>query len=226
MKHTVIVILLLSCNQSLYAKETRQSTVPTVDIRQLISDYATRNNQPILIDPRVKAKVALVGQNKNHIDYSTLLAILYVHGFSAVKQDNLLSIVPDVAAKSRALPIVEDAQGTIDGNELVTATIRLKKIPAAQVIPLLRPLVPQQGHLAAAPLSNSLVITDRYSNIKRIRQLAENLDATYNEKFAKQVSSKKRKDADTELIKLLIDSNKTLRDVCATRAAASTKFKR
>src|SRR5260221_198477 len=46
----------------------------------------------------------------------------------------------------------------------------------AQLGALLRPLVPQQGHLAAYPSGNMLVISDRASNVSRIMKIIERMD--------------------------------------------------
>ena len=46
--------------------------------------------------------------------------------------------------------------------------IDVKNVSAAQLVPILRPLIPQYGHLAAYPASNILIISDRASNVNRI----------------------------------------------------------
>jgi len=62
------------------------------------------------------------------------------------------------------------------GDELVTRVIPIKNVPAAQMVPILRPLVPQQGHLAAYPNSNVLVVSDRAANIDRLTSIINRID--------------------------------------------------
>ena len=46
----------------------------------------------------------------------------------------------------------------------------------SELLPLIRPLVPQYGHLAAVPSSNALIISDRRANIARLEELIRQLD--------------------------------------------------
>ena len=61
-------------------------------------------------------------------------------------------------------------------DEWVTRTVRLQHIDAVQTVPLLRPLLPQQGHLAAVPASNTLILVDRYGNTRRVLELLRAMD--------------------------------------------------
>jgi general secretion pathway protein D len=49
-------------------------------------------------------------------------------------------------------------------------------MPAAQLVPLLRPLLPQQAHLVAVPCTNVLLIADTFGNVQRIEKLVRVLD--------------------------------------------------
>jgi hypothetical protein len=44
------------------------------------------------------------------------------------------------------------------------------------LVPILRPLIPQMGQLAAAYCSNDLLIVDTFANVKRIESLVHALD--------------------------------------------------
>ncbi len=57
----------------------------------------------------------------------------------------------------------------------------MKNVSAAQLVPLLRPLIPQQGHLAAYPSGNMLIISDRASNVSRIMKIIERMDESGDE---------------------------------------------
>jgi general secretion pathway protein D len=62
------------------------------------------------------------------------------------------------------------------GDELITKVISLDHVPAAQLVPILRPLVPQQGHLAAYNPTNTLIITDHAGNIQRLMRIIAGVD--------------------------------------------------
>jgi general secretion pathway protein D len=58
----------------------------------------------------------------------------------------------------------------------VTRVIEIKHVAAAQLVPILRPLVPPQGHMAAYPQSNMLIVSDRASNISRLVDIINRID--------------------------------------------------
>jgi len=60
----------------------------------------------------------------------------------------------------------------------VTQVVRLENVSAAKLIPVLRPLVPQQAHMAAYAPSNAIIISDIRSNINRIMDIIDRMDRT------------------------------------------------
>jgi len=68
-------------------------------------------------------------------------------------------------------------------------------VPAAQLVPILRPLLPQYAHLAALPYENTLLIVDRYANVKRIEAIVKALDVGTPYKPEKCESPSKRNDS-------------------------------
>ena len=132
-----------------------------------------------MVDPRVKARVTVISAQPLSADelYETFLSVLQVHGYSAIPGKDLVKIVPDVNAKQGPVP---NYDGTAS-DQLVTQVIKVENVPAAQLVPILRPLVPQQGHLAAYAATNTLVVTDRASNIKRLISIISGIDRPDNE---------------------------------------------
>ncbi|MBX2884444.1 MAG: type II secretion system secretin GspD [Granulosicoccus sp.] len=151
------------------------------DIHSLISTVSKQSGRNFVVDPRVKAKVTVISAKPLNADelYETFLSVLQVHGFSAVPAGDLIKIVPDVNAKQGPVPIYDP--GAPSSDQLVTQVIKIVHVPAAQLVPILRPLVPQQGHLAAYAASNALIITDRASNINRLIKIIESIDRPDNE---------------------------------------------
>lgn len=147
------------------------------DIGTLIETVAEYTGKNFVIDPRVKAKVTVVSSKPMTQDevYQVFLSILQVHGYSAVPVGNIIKIVPDVTGKQGPALVTNDAHPGI-GDELVTQVIAVQNVPAAQMVPILRPLVPQQGHLAAYAASNVLVISDRAANILRLEKIIRRID--------------------------------------------------
>ena len=146
------------------------------DIRALISTVSKFTGKNFIIDPRVKAKITVISAKTMAPDevYEVFLSVLQVHGFAAVPTGSIIKIVPEVNAKQGPLPL---RTGRTDGgDELITKIVQLHHVPAAQLVPILRPLVPQQGHLAAYNPTNTLIITDRAGNINRLMNIIAGVD--------------------------------------------------
>ena len=86
-----------------------------------------------------------------------------------------MRIVPSKDARSSPVPLIEN-QDLLSNDEYVTQVIRLDNISAAKLIPVLRPLVPQQAHMAAYAPSNAIIISDIRSNIGRIVEIIQRMD--------------------------------------------------
>lgn len=147
------------------------------DIGALISTVAEITGKNFIVDPRVKAKVTVISSkpmNKDEV-YQVFLSILDVHGFAVVPSGGVLKIIPDINAKQSAIPTLPDSR--VAGTDMVaTQIIPIHNVSAAQLVPILRPLVPQQGHLAAYPATNTLIISDRVSNIERLVKIIHRID--------------------------------------------------
>ena len=131
----------------------------------------------MVVDPNVKGKVMVISSKpvSQAELYDLFLSILDVQGYTAVRSGQVIRIVPSKDARSSPVPIMED-QAAVGNDEYVTQVIRLDNISAAKLIPVLRPLVPQQAHMAAYAPSNAIIISDIRSNIGRIVDIIERMD--------------------------------------------------
>ncbi len=183
----VSTALYLMCNNA-YAQDVGPDNTFTLnlkntDIQSLIATVSKQTGRNFVVDPRVKAKVTVISTDPVSADglYEVFLSVLQVHGYSAVPAGDLIKIVPDVTAKQGPVPILGDGEDSSD--QLVTQVVKVINVPAAQLVPILRPMVPQQGHLAAYAATNSLIITDRSSNIQRLTAIIDRIDVPDNEEI-------------------------------------------
>lgn len=147
------------------------------DIQSFIETVAEISGKNFVVDPRVNAKVTVISarpMDRNEI-YQVFLSVLQVHGFATVEVGEVIKILPDVNAKQGPGGVISEGSSA-KGDELVTRVIQIENVAAAQLVPILRPLVPQQGHLAAYPGSNVLVISDRGANIVRLEKIIDKID--------------------------------------------------
>ncbi|VAW91801.1 General secretion pathway protein D [hydrothermal vent metagenome] len=159
------------------AKQTYTLNFVDADINALINAVSRITGINFIIDPRVKGKVTIISNKEMPSEdvYQVFLSVLKVHGFAAVVGANVTKIVPEVNAKQDAIPFM-NKRFYNGGDAFVTRVIEVRYIDAAQLVPILRPLVPQRGHLAAYPASNVLVISDSAANIMRLEKIIRRID--------------------------------------------------
>jgi general secretion pathway protein D len=152
------------------------------DLGQIIQAVGEVTGKNFIIDPRVNAKVTMVSSTPMSpaAFYEAFLAVLQVYGYVAVPAGKVIKIVPNTDL--RQLPandLPNNVSSTSD--EIVTQIVTLKNVSAAQLVPMLRPLVPTYGHLAAYPGGNMLIISDRASNVSRVVRIIERMDESGDE---------------------------------------------
>ena len=149
------------------------------DIQEFIKFVADVTGSTIVVDPGVKGKVRVISSkpvSKNEL-YDLFLSILDVHGFTAVRSGGVIRVIHNKDARSAPVGVTDGAAESIN-DEYVTQVIRLENISAAKLIPVLRPLVPQQAHMAAYAPSNAIIISDIRSNIARIVDIIDRMDSS------------------------------------------------
>ncbi|HVC01504.1 MAG TPA: type II secretion system secretin GspD [Steroidobacteraceae bacterium] len=171
--------------------QVRPAAGPTItpnykdaDLSQIIQAVSEVTGKNFIVDPRVNAKVTMLSSTPMSpaAFYQAFLSVLQVYGYVAVPAGNVIKIIPNIDEReypSEDLP--RNVNSTSD--ELVTQVITVKNISAAQLVPLLRPLIPQYGQLAAYPGGNMLIISDRASNVARIIRIVRRMDEDSNEPF-------------------------------------------
>jgi general secretion pathway protein D len=152
------------------------------DLGQIIEAVSAVTGKNFIVDPRVRAQVTMLSSTPMSpaAFYEAFLSILQVHGFVAVPSGEVIKIIPD--ANARQVPANDLPSRVSDSSdEIVTQVVAVKNVSAAQLVPILRPLIPQYGHLAAYPASNMLIISDRASNVNRMMRIIQRIDQTGDE---------------------------------------------
>ena len=129
-----------------------------------------------IIDPRVKGDVTIVSNVNMDEDsvYQLFLSVLQVHGYAAVPTGSAIKIVQTVLAKQNSNP--QDFVSDLESQELVTRVITVSNAPSEEMVKVLRPLIPQYGHIAALSEPNVLIISDHASNINRLVEIINRVD--------------------------------------------------
>jgi general secretion pathway protein D len=154
------------------------------DLSQIIQAVSEVTGKNFIIDPRVNAKVTMLSVTPMSpaAFYEAFLAVLQVYGYVAVPAGKVIKIVPNTDARQMpSIDLPRDVSSTSD--EIVTQIITLKSINAGALVPILRPLVPPYGALAAYPAGNILIISDRASNVNRLVRIIQRMDEAGDEPF-------------------------------------------
>ena len=147
------------------------------EIQAFISAISELTGKNFVVDPRVKGMVTVISAAPTSPDalYDVFLSVLKVHGFTAIETGEVIKVVPEVGARTEGTSGV--VTRNIDRTEnIVTAVVPVRHVIAAELVPILRPLLPQEAHLAAASSSNALVIADTAANVDRISRIIRQVD--------------------------------------------------
>jgi len=177
------MLVLLSLNTSeASAQATITPNYKDADIQQIIEAVSAVTGKNFVLDPRVKAQVTMLSSSPMTPDafYEAFLSILQVYGFVAVPSGDIIKILPD--ANARQMPGWEGRDGGRD-DDIVTRVVVVNNVSAAQLVPILRPLIPQYGHLAAHSVSNMLIISDRSANVDRLLSIIRRIDQAGDDEF-------------------------------------------
>jgi len=180
-----VCTLAIVLSASLVSAQQAQRITPNfkdADITQIAEAVSAATGKNFIIDPRVRAQVTMLSSTPMSPDafYEAFLSILQVYGFIAVPSGNVVKILPDTNA--RTLPAVDlPDKVSATSDEIVTQVIDVRNVNAPALVPILRPMIPQYGHLVAYPASNILIITDRASNVSRMMRIIRRIDQVGNQ---------------------------------------------
>ena len=180
-----VCALAVVLSASLASAQPAQRITPNfkdADITQIAEAVSAATGKNFIIDPRVRAQVTMLSSTPMSPDafYEAFLSILQVYGFIAVPAGNVVKILPD--ANARQIP-ADDLPDRVSAtsDEIVTQVLDVRNVSAPALVPILRPMIPQYGHLVAYPASNILIITDHASNVNRMMRIIRRIDQVGNQ---------------------------------------------
>jgi len=172
----LLVIGFVSSNTTGAEAYSGTLNLKNADIREVVTQISAITGKSFIIDPRVKGNVTVVSNTKMDSDttYELFLSVLRVHGYAAVPSGNVIRIVQQVLAKQSGNP--GDFNDNINSEELVTQVISVRNTESTELVKILRPLIPQYGHIAGLTSPNALIISDHASNIARLSEIVNRID--------------------------------------------------
>ena len=156
--------------------ETWKVNLKDAEIREFVTQVSSITGKTFVVDPRVKGNVTVISSasmDKEAV-YTLFLNVLRVHGYAAVPTGDVTKIIQQVLAKQSSNP--RDFMASGNSQELITAVIPVRNTPSVELVKILRPLIPQYGHVAGIEQPNALVISDHSENIARLTEIIKRVD--------------------------------------------------
>lgn len=174
--HWLALVCCLLTTPTWSEAQTWKINLKNADIREFITQVSTITGTTFVVDPRVKGNVTVVSDRKLDTEavYALFLSVLRVHGFGASRTGDVVRIVQSATVKQSGAPVNDDG-GSLS-EQVVTRVISARNVAAADLVKILRPLIPQYGHIAAVPQANVVIISDHADNIARLLTIIRQVD--------------------------------------------------
>ncbi|MGD8340900.1 MAG: hypothetical protein PVH89_08965 [Gammaproteobacteria bacterium] len=191
---TIIPLLLTTAVTAQETDPAGNSENRGIDIETLVERLASEIDREFIIDPRAaRVRGTTTG---DEIDYESLLGLLRVNDLVAIETADQILIIPEANARSMPSPLLQEDDSRVSDHTIVTRVIAIPQFPqrnrpaeseqpgapnpfapnsAAQLVPVLRPMMPQSAMLGAIAGTNQLVIVDRYDNVRRITGIIDEI---------------------------------------------------
>jgi general secretion pathway protein D len=149
-----------------------------VDISVFIKFISELTGKNFVIDQRVRGKVTIISPSKISVDeaYKVFESVLDVHGFATVETGRLIKIIPSPDARTKNIETRFKTKGDKDDDQVVTQLIPLRFADPEEIKRLLTPMVSKSSVILSYPPTNTLIITDNYSNIARLMKILKTID--------------------------------------------------
>lgn len=176
LRQTLLAIFLMLPCMAMAEEQRWTVNFKNSDIQEVIKFVADATGKTMVVDPVVKGPVKVIAAEPLDSKqlYDLFLSVLAVHGYTAIESGGVVRVLPGKEARSSPGTVTDNVLETNDS--YTTQVIQLRNVSAARVLPVLRPLVPQESHIAAYEANNSIVISATSANIARIRELIGRID--------------------------------------------------
>lgn len=158
--------------------QTWRINVKNADLNEFVTQVAEITGKTFVVDPRIKGNVTVVSSTPMDREgvYELFLSVLRVHNWTAVPSGGVIRIQQNATAKQS--PGADGDLSRIPPEELVTRVVAAQNVDSAELVKILRPLIPQYGHIAAVARPNVVIISDHADNVVRLVRLVQQIDVS------------------------------------------------
>ncbi|MFC1853294.1 type II secretion system secretin GspD [candidate division CSSED10-310 bacterium] len=151
-----------------------------VELKEFIRAMSGILNKNFVISSKLKGKVNIISPLpvSKDLAYSLLESVLDVHGYQIVQADSLLKIIDTKKTKTEGLDTRYglNIEPQLSADKMITQVLPLKYINAIEILNMFKPLVAKDGYLVIHEPSNTVILTDKVSNVNRFKKIIKNID--------------------------------------------------
>lgn len=158
------------------ATQSKLWNLRNADIRAVIAEVSRVTGKNFIIDPRVQGKISIVSSTPmtDKELYQVFLSVLQISGYAAIPNGEIIKIIPNIDAKSLSPDMTSPPQG----DDMMVSVIPVNYVPVDQLVPVIRPLMPQWSNVSAYAPSNMIILSGRANNIKSLTQIIRQVDTS------------------------------------------------
>jgi general secretion pathway protein D len=157
-------------------ERTWQMATKNADIQEFVAQVAKITGKTFIVDPKLKGQVNVISETplgKQGV-YELFLSVLRLQNYTAVPSGNVVRI--QQSATGKQTPGARGGLGAAAPEELVTQIIAVKNVKSEDLLKILRPLIPQYGHIGSVSEPNVVIISDHADNIRRLKKIISDID--------------------------------------------------
>ena len=157
-------------------QETWQMATKGANIQELVAQVARITGKTFIVDPKLKGQVTVISDTPLGKDgvYALFLSVLRLQNYTAVPSGDVIRI--QQSATGKQTPGVLGRPEAAAPEELMTEVIAVQNTASDELLKLLRPLIPQYGHIGSVTNPNVVIISDHADNILRLKKLIREID--------------------------------------------------
>jgi general secretion pathway protein D len=167
-----------------------------VELNVVIDTISRMTGYNFIYDDRVRGRVTIVSPTEVTVDqaFAVFESVLKVKGFSLVLgPGNTYKVIPIRDVKESSIDTIKDDRPSPNRDRFVTRLVPLRFIDAEAITNTIKPLVSKDALIVAYQPTNTIIVTDSESNIRRLLQI---LDAIDVESFRQELAVIKIEHAD------------------------------
>ncbi len=158
------------------SEQTWQMATRNADIQEFVAQVAKITGKTFVVDPKLKGQVNVVSETPLGKDgvYELFLSVLRLQNYTAVPSGNVFRI--QQSATGKQTPGARGGLAAAAPEELVTEIIAVQNVKSEDLLKILRPLIPQYGHIGSVDQPNVIILSDHADNIVHLKNIIADID--------------------------------------------------